>query len=246
MTIIVSGGAVVNTGSTNTVQVLIDRAVRLLGKLNSGESASVQESADSLIALNAWLDSQRNDGLMCYTMQDESVTISSGNNTRTLGPSGNLVTTRPVEIQTAYILYSGVRSPVTILTDDEWASLPEITSTSTYPNRINYKPDMPNGTLYLYPVPNASSVLHLITRVPVLAFTSVADTVSLPPGWEEAIATNLAIAIAPEFRTEPSTSVIRAAALSIAAIKRVNSRPQKAYTDLSLLVGRSHSSILTG
>lgn len=229
-----------------TVQVRIDRACRLLGKLNSGESATSLESADALIALNAMLDSWRNDKLMCYSMQDESVTLAATNNTRTIGPTGNLVTTRPVEIQSAYIIYSSTSSPVKILTDDEWAYLPDKTSTSTYPDRLNYKPAMPDGTLYLYPVPNASSVLHLITRTPVLAFATVGTTVTLPPGWEEAIDANLAIALAPEFKTEPSQVVIRMAQLSLAAIKRVNSKAVPAYTELGALFGHSRSNIITG
>ena len=228
------------------VSVRIDRAVRLLGKLNLGETCTTDEYANNLISLNAMLDGWRNEKLMCYTMQDESVTLAATNNTRTVGPSGNLVTTRPVEIQSAYIIYSNVSIPVKILTDQEWADLPDKISTSTYPNRLNYKPDMPNGTLYLYPVPNASSVLHLITRTPVLAFSAVTDTVTLPPGWEDAIDTNLAIRLAPEYKTTASPEVRQMAVTSLASLKRINSRPTKTTTELGALFGRHHSNILTG
>ena len=135
----------------STVQTIIDRACRLLGQLNSGESADAQESADSLIALNAMLGSWRNQELMCYAVQDESISLSSGNTNRTIGPSGNLVTTRPVRIEDAYIIYQNISTPIIILNEEEWASISDKTVTSTYPNRIYYKPEMPDGRIYLYP-----------------------------------------------------------------------------------------------
>ena len=62
-----------------TVQVVIDRAYRLLGQLNLGESADSTESANALIAINALLDSWRNESLMCYAMHDQSINLANGN-----------------------------------------------------------------------------------------------------------------------------------------------------------------------
>lgn len=229
----------------STVQTIIDRACRLLGQLNSGESADAQESADSLIALNAMLGSWRNQELMCYAVQDESISLSSGNTNRTIGPSGNLVTTRPVRIEDAYIIYQNISTPIIILNEEEWASISDKTVTSTYPNRIYYKPEMPDGRIYLYPIPNVSSTLHVLTWTPVLDFASVATSISLPPGWEDALATNLALYMAPEFEREPSQMLISMARSSKAMIKQVNTRTIRAYTELPILVNRYKPNILT-
>ena len=229
----------------SSVQVRIDRAHRLLGLLNSGSSATTQESTDALIALNAMLDSWRNDKLMCYAMRDQSVTLSSGDTSKTVGASGDLNTDRPVEIQSAYVVYNAVSIPVKIITDDEWAYMPDKTATSTFPGVMNYKATMSTGTILFYPIPNATSVLHILTRVPVTAFAAVSTEVTLPPGWEEAIDYNLAVAIAPEFDTEPSRIVMSKAQSSLAMIKRMNVKPAKAYSDLNLLFGGGGGSILT-
>lgn len=230
---------------TTTVQNILDRSVRLIGELNSGESLTVQETADALVTLNAMLDSWRNDKLMCFAIRDESITLSSGNQTRTIGPTGNLVSDRPIKIDTAYIVYSNTSSDVRILQADEYAAITTKLDTSTYPLSLYYEPDIPNGTLYLYPIPNASSVLHILTWTPVLAFASAATTVTLPPGWEEAMATNLALAVSAEYETEPRQMVFKMAQTSLANIKRANSRPIRAYTELAALVGRHRSHILT-
>ena len=229
-----------------TVQTIIDRAYRMLGQLNLGESADSTESANALIALNAMLDSWRNESLMCYAMQDQSINLANGNTTKTIGPTGDLVTTRPTNIDDAYILYSGDSIPVKIIEyATEYIYIPDKTTTDTYPLKIAYKPEMPDGRIYMYPLPNATSVLHVITRTPVTAFSTVGTTISLPPGWEDALASNLAIYLAPELEANPSQMVIGMAANTKRSIKRTNTRPIKQANELVAISQPYRGNILT-
>lgn len=228
-----------------TAQSVVTRAFRMLGQPGSGEAPTAQESADGLEVLNDMLDDWKNERLMVYAIQDESITLAATNATRTIGPTGNLVTTRPVKIQSAYIEISNISIPVTVLEDPEdWAAIPDKTSTSTFPNRIYYRPEMPDGKIYLYPVPNASSTLHVLTWTVLTEFASLATTVAFPPGYRKALATNLAVEWAPEFETEPRPSVIKAASVSKANIKRTNFRPIVAYSELAGLIGSRRSNII--
>ena len=230
-----------------TVQVVIDRAYRLLGQLNLGESADSTESANALIAINALLDSWRNESLMCYAMQDQSINLANGNTTKTIGPTGDLVTTRPTNIDDAYILYSGDSIPVKIIEyASEYVYIPDKTTTDTYPLKIAYNPEMPDGRIYMYPLPNATSVLHVITRTPVTAFALVSTTISLPPGWEDALAANLALYLAPELQVQPSPMVIGMAANTKRSIKRTNTRPIKQSNELVAISQPYRGNILTG
>lgn len=230
-----------------TAATIIARSLRLLGQIPSGGTPSTEEYADGLTAVNAMLDSWRNDRLMCYARRDESLTMVVAQSSYSIGPSGDLSTTRPVRIDDAYVVYGTLSDAnIRILSDEEWDAIPDKTATSTWPNRINYRATMPTGTLYAYPVPNAASVLHLLTWTPLTVFTAITDTVSLPPGWEEALASNLAINLAPEYETEPRPSVIKLATDSKAGIKRINGKPIKAYTELPYLVGGTrHANIET-
>src|SRR4051812_2373819 len=113
---------IVSTGGS-TAQNIIDRALRLLGQLESGQSATTAETADCLTALNAMLDSWRNERLMCWALQDEAIPLVSTNSTRSLGPSGDYVTTRPQDILGAYVVYSTSSIPVRVITAQEWDSI---------------------------------------------------------------------------------------------------------------------------
>lgn len=224
-------------GTVNTA--LITPAMKKLELLGAGVTPTTDEAADALIILNQLLESLRNDKLMCYAIQDETVTLSSGQTTRTVGPTGSLVTTRPVEIQTAYIIVSGQSYPVEIINEDQYAAIPDKTSTSNWPNKIWYQPSMPDGTIYIHPVTSGSSALHILTRTPVLAYAATTDAVSLPPGWERMLSFNLAVELASDWGKPVPPQVMMIAASSMRSVKRMNSRPLKLYSELPYLVGQT-------
>lgn len=224
-----------------TGQTLVNRSLRLLGVIASGASPTSSESNDVLAAINALLDSWRNDRLMAYALQNETLTLTS-NSSYTIGPSGNIDTTRPVSIESAFLRASNIDYPVTVLTSEEFNNIADKTSTSDIPEYIHYDNTMPTGTLKVWPTPSAANVLHITTRVPLTALT-LSGTVSLPPGWEEAIAANATINAAPEFQVEPSAVVVKMANDSLKSIKRINSRPIKAKNDIVALFGYHRSRI---
>lgn len=227
------------TGTT-----LITGALRLLGVIESGETPSDDELDDGLESVNAMLDSWRNDDLMCYALQEESLTLADGDASYTVGSGGDLDTTRPVSIEAAWIVDSDISYTVVIITDLEYAAIPDKTTEADWPDRLVYRPTMATGTIVVYPVPNATRTLKLLTRVPLTALT-LADTVSLPPGWERAIKHNLAVEIAPEYQTSAPPGVERIAINSKRSIRKVNRRPVKASTDLTAMFPGGKANILT-
>lgn len=226
-----------------TVADLIDGSLRLIHQIGSGETASADEYADGLEAVNAILATWNNEIGMCYALREESLTFTAAVS-RTLGPTGNLATTRPVEIVQAWVVDSNTSYPVRIISDEEYAAIPDKTTTGDWPELLNYKPDMPNGTVYFYPVPNASGTMKLLTRTPVSNFAATSDTISLPPGWERALRFNLAVDLASEFEADVPLKVEQIARSSKRALARMNQRPHEAHSDLPRLLGRGRSNIL--
>jgi hypothetical protein len=222
--------------------------MRLLGVIPAGASPTSDESADALISMVDMIDEWQLEPLMIYAIRDEAITLVSSQNSYDLGPSGDLVTTRPVRITAAYVLVSGNSYPVKIIdTPEEYAAITSKTSESDWPTHVYYKPDMPDGTLYVYPeATDTAAVLHVLTNTPLTVYTSLSDTISLPPGYRKAIASNLALELAPEYETQPSAEVVKMARESKANIKRANARPIKAFTELAALLGGGHSNIQTG
>jgi hypothetical protein len=229
-----------------TAQDIIDRAGRLLGVVASGASATAAESADALEALNALLDAWRNDKLMAYSLTEVSKAMTVGDASYTFVASGDFNGPRPTKIESAYMTINGVNYPVRILTKDEWYAIEDKTVTGAQVEKLWYNPTMSSGTVNVWPVPAATNTLTLVVQTPITALATVGTTVAFPPGWERALAYNLALEIAPEFTVEPSANVVRVARTSLTAIKRINSSAILSATELPALLGnagRSHIEI---
>jgi hypothetical protein len=231
-----------------TAQTILDRALRLLHQIPTGGSSVGSQASEGLIALNAMMDRWRNDRLTTYALQEETVPLTASSTSKTMGATGDLVTTRPEVVLGAWILDNNISYPVRILdTREEYSSIPDKTVTSSWPDKAFYEPTYPNGTLYYHPAPDASRTMKVLTEVPVTSFAAVGTSIALPPGWEDAMAFNLAVAWAPEFETQPSPEVSRLAAETLGAIKRVSQRTLKMDSGLVGLIGRPlRANILTG
>lgn len=224
---------------------LIDRSLRLLGQIGAGETASTDEAADGLEVINALLESWRNERLMAYAFEELTLTLANADSSYTIGSGGDVNTTRPVAIERAWIVDSNISYPVRIIDEKEYAAIPDKAATADWPDKLLYRPTMATGTIIVHHVPNATRTMKLLVRVPVTAFAATSTSVSLPPGWERALAYNLAVDWAPEFETEPSSAVVKMAQESKASIKQANYRPIRARTGLNSLVGYSTPNILT-
>ena len=218
-----------------TVQNIIDRAMRLIGNLEPGTSATTAESNDAFTALNSLITTWRNESLMCYAMQDQSIPIIAGNSSVTIGPTGTLVTIRPADIETAYVAVGTLSYPVQVWSAEQFSGIAIKTQANSWPYVLWYAPTMNDGTIYIWPVANASSTLHVITRTPVLEFIALTDIIALPPGWENALAHNLAVMIAPEYERQANETVINMARETLKLLKRTNNVTPVVSFDGSLL-----------
>lgn len=231
-----------------TSQTLIDRAARLVSAVGSGESCTPDESADGLIALNAMLEAWQIDKLDVWAFVDTAHSLVAGTQSYTVGPSGNFnLTPRPAKIEECFVRYSNTDSPVDLITSEQWNALPSKTDTATYPDRAYYEPTLATGTLLVYPKPSAVSSLHIVTWQVVTTLAALSTSIALPPGYERAIAYNLAVEWAgPEFGLKPSADVQRIAMESHGAIKRANHRPIANHSPMGALWAGRRSRILTG
>lgn len=222
-----------------TAQTVITRALRLLQVVGSGVTPDANALADGLTALNAMLEGWRNQPQAAWTTDEITGSINPGQQGYTLGPSGQINNTRPVQIKNARLVLNGVNYPLQIITQDQWAMIRVQALSSNIPRYVYPTGDYPLITLNLWPVPSQSAQIVLGVIHPFSGYAALGDTVSLPPGYEEMMTYQLAIRLAPEFGVSASAEVVKIAKESLADIKRMNHEPTTA--NLGLGGGRKYN-----
>jgi hypothetical protein len=200
-----------------TARTIIKKAMLKVGILTKTEEPSADEANDALDALNAMLSSWSNDAMLIYARTLENFPLVAGTATYTIGSSQTFNTTRPIFIVDSFVRSGSVDYDLTTITDERYNAI-ELKTVQGIPEFINYTNGYPAGTIKLYPVPASNYTLYLNTEKELTSFTLDA-TVSLPPGWEQALIYNLAVLLAPEYGQEISQAVYQIAQDSKGAIK---------------------------
>jgi hypothetical protein len=214
-----------------TALEMIRRSMRLINVLAAGEAPVAQEQNDGLTTLNAMLDSWSINKLNVYALQEDTHTLVAGTATYTIGSGATINTDRPLEIQRAFVRRGTVDYPLDIIGDKYYAEVPDKTVTGT-PEELYYNPLYPNGSITLFPVPDVAYTLHIYQWEQLQSFTSLTTSLSLPPGYENAIVYNLAVDMAPEYGVEAPSLVMRLASKYLGDVKRKNKKPIYAGTEV--------------
>lgn len=231
-----------------TAQTLINRACRLNKVIQSGASASANQSADALEALNSMIDAWRNDRMMVYAMTDSPLTMVSSTSSYTVGTGGDLNIARPVKFEDAYMRVGTTDTPVVMIGQIQYDGIPDKTVASSIVTKAFYNPTITSslGTLKVFPVPNAANVLHLVYWVQLASIPTLGTTITLPPGYEEAIVTNLAVRIKMEYSDNIPPYLLKMASDALAGIKRINSPEIQSYSPMAQAMSARRSNILVG
>ncbi len=208
-----------------TAAELIDGSLRLLGVLAEGETPSAAVMQDSIMAMNQMIQSWDTERLSVFSTQDQVFTWPANVLSRTLGPTGDFVGNRPIEIDDATYFKdpsSGLSFGVKLINQQQYDGIAFKTVTSTYPQVLWVNNTFPNIEMYVYPVPIKALEWHIISVQTLDEVSSVATDIYFPPGYLRAFRYNLACELAPEFGIEPSPQVQRIAMTSKRNIKRIN------------------------
>ena len=208
-----------------TAAEIIDGSLRLLGVLAEGETPSAAVMQDSIMAINQMIQSWDTERLSVFSTQDQVFTWPANVLSRTLGPTGDFVGNRPIEIDDATYFKdpsSGLSFGVKLINQQQYDGIAFKTVTSTYPQVLWVNNTFPDIEMYVYPVPIKALEWHIISVETLNEVSSVATNMYFPPGYLRAFRYNLACELAPEFGIEPSPQVQRIAMSSKRNIKRVN------------------------
>ena len=208
-----------------TAGELIKGALRLIGQLAEGEEPSADTMQDSITAMNQMIQSWDTERLSVFSTQDQIFTWPAYEMTRTIGPTGDFVGNRPIEIDDATYFKdpaSGLSFGVKLINQQQYNGIALKTVTSTYPQVMFVNNTFPDMTMTVYPVPVKALEWHIISVEMLTEVDSVATDMYFPPGYLRAFRYNLAMELAPEFGVEPSPQVTRIAMTSKRNLKRIN------------------------
>lgn len=232
-----------------TGRELVAAALRKIGAIAPGEGIANDEAQDGLSEINRMISGWSNERLLIYTITEESFSLVSGTSSYTIGSSGTFNTTRPQWIERANIKdesgSDAIELPIRITEVKEWSEIAVKEATSDYPCELYYDGGYPLRTIKLYPTPSATHKLVLFSAKPLTAISNLATTISLPPGYEEALVYNAAVRLAPEYGKAAPNEIVMIANQSKAGIKRANQRPSYLKVD-EALTGGGRFNIFTG
>ena len=118
----------------------------------------------------------------------------------TIGTGGMFNTPRPVKIEAIAITSAGgSRHPARLAPIEEYDSTLDTTLAGLFAEICFCDGGFPLMTLNFYPKPASGGTVDIASYKPLPPFANLTDTVSLMPGYTDALRWALAIELAPEF-----------------------------------------------
>jgi hypothetical protein len=233
----------------STAGELINGALRLIGMLAEGETPSAATADDALVAMQQMIDSWSTERLSIFTTQEQVFTWPAGQLSQTLGPSGDFIGNRPIQLDdSTYFIdpSSGISYGIKIINQQQYDGIAVKNVTSTFPQVMWINTNYPNIDMHVYPVPTKVLEWHFISAAQLTQPATIATPLYFPPGYMRAFRYNLACEIAPEFGVEPSGTVGRIAMASKRNLKRINNPDDIMSIPYAIVSTRQRFNIFAG
>lgn len=209
----------------NTVGDLIQLALKVSGAIGQGQTASAEETQDALSLLQAMLGQWSARRWLQYATQDLSL-LSTGAESYTLGPGGDFNSPWADHLEAAFVrqtqpdLPYGVDYPLQLILSRREYNRIALKTLQTIPMYVFYDKQYPTANVYFWPVPPPDWFeLHLSVVVPLQSLTTLPESLSFPPAYEEALIYNLAHRLRMYYQMPADPSIVQTAAISLSSVR---------------------------
>ncbi len=175
-----------------TVSDLIHSSFRLIGAIAAGETLETSELNDAFISLNQMIASWNTEGLSLSGRTRLTVPLTGGGN-------AYILPQRPIHIDAASVSISGIDCGLEIMDATGWEAIREKGALAIIIQKLYCDYGYPSASVYLWPIPRVAGTLELFVYTPIAPFAAVTDNIDLPPGYEQALRYNFAVALLPEY-----------------------------------------------
>lgn len=212
-----------------TVGDLCNAALHDSGIVGDGQTAGAEYSSTAFRILN-WLLSQWNrKRWLVFQLIDVSV-VSTGAESYSIGPGGDFNTPRPDRLEDGNFLRqlntappNQVDYPLELIQAHEDYNRIRLKTMGTWPSAIFYDSGFPMGRIFPWPVPQASLYeIHVLLKNQLAQFTSLTQTIVLPPEYEAALSYNLQVRLRIAYRMQPDPMMIALAKDALNDIRGAN------------------------
>lgn len=193
-----------------SVQDICTEALKECGAIGVGQTPLAEDIVDAWSRLQYMLQEWNVKRWLVFHLKTLSI-VSNGAVTYTVGPGGQIDTgagtMRPDKISSAFLRQltqsqpNQIDYPLELLQSMEDYNKISLKQLKSFPGFVFYDPSWPLGTLYTWPVPQASIYGIYITVKDVLpsSFPSLGTTFNLPYDYYSAILYNLAMRLRPKY-----------------------------------------------
>ena len=200
-------------------------ALQKIGAVAVEETPSAAELQGAFTRLNEMIEAWNTERLAVYGVKQEAFALTPGKATYTMGAGGDFNTDRPVRIE-KIITRDSLQNDFSVHHTEDYKEYADIVTKSTgsvLPQVIWDDGNFPLRTLSYWPVPTDGSYSSVIFSMRQIGgFTSLSDSVIVPPGYKRSLKYNLAVELGPEYGKKATNDLIGLAVTSKADIKRRN------------------------
>ena len=208
-----------------TGDTVIEASLRLLGILREGGSASTDQKANGLEAINMILGSWDNDGLIRPYRTTESFSVGSSISGRTIGASGDWNTGKPTKIEFMWVRDSNnIDHYVKEITAKQYAKLQGKGVATGRPEQFYFEPidattPATHAKVFFDKTTSATETFYIMSYKVFSQLSASTNTIALPQAWIRALKFQLAVDRAQEYGKAVSGELAGLAKQSIDQIR---------------------------
>lgn len=184
------------TPASNTPSAIIADGYFDAGLIQAGDEPDSEQIANGMRRLNDLINLMQTQGLKLWLLSDTAVPLVANQSTYTFMPGGDVSMTKPMRVLQGYYLSStGSRSPLTVLSWEEWLRLSQTTGNPGALNSyfVDKQATVLNVSFWLTPDATAATgTAHVLLQQQVTNFINLTETMQFPQEWRIALRWGLA------------------------------------------------------
>lgn len=209
---------------------IVTQSLKKAGVLGVGQTPLAEDTNDAFYDMNDMIAQWARKRWLMWHLLD-IFKVSTGALSYTVGLGGDFNTPRPDRLEAAFFRQivpsqpNQIDYPLELIESRETYNNIPLKSLSTFPTSIFYDAAYPIGTIYPWPVPQATIYeIHLTVKDTLTQFTTLNQTINMPPEFIAALKFNLAIRLRQAYQLPADLALVALAKDSLSVIRGANAQ----------------------